>query len=66
MQIDTKALRRIMAAKGFNEASLSREAGISQIVLNNWLTKGSRPRTDTLGKVAKALDVDIYDIARED
>ena len=66
MQIDVKALRRAMAAKGYTVASLARAAGISHIVINKWLRRETHPRMDTLGKVAKALDVDIYDIARED
>lgn len=66
MQIDVRALHRAIAASGQTVASLARDAGISQIVINHWLKGEARPRIDTLGKLAKALDVDIYDIAKED
>jgi transcriptional regulator with XRE-family HTH domain len=66
MQIDVKELRRAMAAKGFTIASLARVAGITTVTLNNLLKHNSRARTDTLGKLSRALGVDIYDIVREE
>ena len=65
MELDVKALRRTMAAKNFTVAGLAREAGVSCPTLNGWLNHNTRPRLDTLGKLARALGVDIYEIARE-
>lgn len=65
MELDVKQVRREMAAKGYNVASLARAAGISTPALNNWLNRGTRPRLDTVGRLARALGVDIYDIAKE-
>ena len=64
MEIDVKALRRAMAAQGFTVKGLAKAAGVSVPALNNWLNKGRKPRIDTLGKLAKALGCDIYDLAK--
>lgn len=66
MEIDVRGLRRAMAAKNYSVVSLAEAAGISTTALNGWLNHGRNIRMDTLGKLAKALDVDIYDIAKED
>ena len=63
MQIDVKALHRVMAAKNFTIAGLAREAGITTVTLNNLLKHSNKARIDTVGKLAGALGVDIYDIA---
>lgn len=65
VELDVKKVRRIMAAKGYNVKSLAEAAGLSYPALNGWLTRGIKPRTDTLGKLAKTLEVDIYDILKE-
>ncbi len=65
MELDAKKLRRAMAAKNYNVAGLARAAGVSGAAVNNWLNHNTRPRMDTVGKLARALGVDIYDIAKE-
>ncbi|WP_029540446.1 helix-turn-helix transcriptional regulator [Selenomonas sp. AB3002] len=65
MEIDGKALRREMAGKNFTVVGLARTAGITAATLNKILNHSNKARIDTLGKLAKALGVDIYDIARE-
>ena len=64
MELNTMALRRAMAEKGFTVVGLARAAGVSCPALNGWLNQGRKPRMDTLGKLAKALGVDIYDLAK--
>ena len=66
MKLDPVKLRRIMAAKNFNVSRLAVAANLSPAAINNWLNHETRPRIDTVGRLAKALEVDIYDIARED
>lgn len=66
MEIKAKELRRAMAAKGFTVTSLSEAAGVAASTINGFLKHGRSSRTDTLGKLARALEVDIYDIAKED
>lgn len=66
MELKEKNLRRAIAAKGFTVAGLAREAGVSGAAINNWLNHNTRPRMDTLGKLARALDVDIYEIVKEE
>ena len=66
MELNIKALRRLMAAQGYNVASLARAAGVSAQAVNVWLKHGVTPRIDTLGKLARALGVDIYDLTIEE
>lgn len=65
MKLDVKQVRRLMAAKEFNVKTLAETSGVSYPALKGWLSCGRRPRMDTLGKLARALDVDIYDIAKD-
>lgn len=65
MILDVKTLRRTMAAKGYTIASLARAAELSPTTLSRWINHGTTVRTDTIGRLARALDVDIYDIAKD-
>ena len=65
MELDAKKLRRAMAAKDYTVAGLARAAGVSTAAVNLWLNHGTRPRFDTIGKLSRALGVDIYDIVKE-
>jgi len=65
MVLDVKELRRAMAAKDFTVAGLAKAAELSPSTLNRWLNHGTTVRTDTIGRLARALDVDIYDIAKD-
>lgn len=65
MELDVKALRRAMAARNYTVAGLARAAGVSCPAVNGWLNRGIRPRMDTLGKLARALGVDIFDLVKE-
>ena len=65
MELDTKALRLVMAEKRFNVASLARAAGVSAAALNLWIHHGTRPRIDKLGALAAALGVSVTEIIKE-
>ncbi len=66
MNLDSRKLRILMAKQNFNVSTLARAAGVSQAAINKWLNHGPQyPRLDTLGRVAKALDVDIYELVKE-
>ena len=65
MELDVKKLRLAMATKCLTVKGLARAAGVSEGAVNLWLNHGTRPRLDTIGKLARALDADIYDLVRE-
>ena len=65
MQVDAKELRRVMAAKDFTIARLARTAGVTTVTVNNLLNHSNKARIDTVGRLARALGVDIYDIAKD-
>lgn len=66
MKLDSVKLRRIMAAKNFNVSRLAEAANLSPAAINNWLNHGTNPRIDTVGRLAKALEVDIFDLMEDD
>lgn len=65
MELDVKRLRVLMAEKGFNVKSLARTAGVSACAVNLYVNHGTRPRLDSLGRLAKALGVDVMEIVKE-
>jgi transcriptional regulator with XRE-family HTH domain len=66
MELDVKKLRRAMAAKYFSVVGLARAAGVSASAVNTWLNHQTRPRMDTIGKLARALDMDIFELTTEE
>lgn len=65
MELDVKRLRVLMAEKGYNVASLARAAGIAACSVNLYVNHGTRPRLDSLGRLAKALGVEVMEIVKE-
>ena len=66
MTINRKKLRLAMARACMNTADLAEAAQIPRPTLNNAI-KGRGVRTGTLGKIARALGVDVTElIERED
>lgn len=47
----------LIASKGMTQAELADKAGLSRASVNKLLKHGSKPRLDTLGRIAKALGV---------
>lgn len=62
--VDRPRIRALTAEKGLTAAGLIRKSGVSQGTLLNVMAGIRTPRTDTLFKIAKALGVDVKDIAR--
>ena len=65
MELNVREVRRLMAAKGYTVKATAKAAGVSPIALGKWLNHGVKPRLDTIGRLANALDVDLYDIAKD-
>ena len=61
--VDRPRIRALTAEKRLTVAGLIRKSGVSQGTLLNVMTGIRTPRTDTLYKIAKALGVDVKDIA---
>lgn len=62
--VDRPRIMALTAEKGLTVAGLIRKSGVSQSTMLNVMTGIRTPRTDTLYKIAKALGVDVKDIAR--
>ena len=62
MKIDKMKVDIAMANKGFSAKELSEKCGISQITITR-LKKGVQTaRPETVGKIAKALDVPVENL----
>lgn len=62
--VDRPRIRALTAAKGLTVSGLIRKSGVSQGTLLNVMQGVRTPRTDTLFKIARALGVDVGEIAR--
>lgn len=59
MEFDSLKLYSLMAAKGLNVKKLADMSGVSRATLS-FIVRGKRqPNIDTVGKLAKALDVSV-------
>lgn len=62
MKIDKMKLDLAMANKAYSAKELSQKCGVSQVTIVR-ITKGvQEARPETIGKIAKALDVPVTDI----
>lgn len=59
MKIDKMKIDIAMANKGYSAKELSEKCGVSQITIARLKRGVQRARPDTLGKIAKALDVPV-------
>lgn len=65
MKIDKMKLDLAMANKAYSAKELSRICGVSQVTITR-VTKGTQDaRPETIGKIAKALDVPVIEIIKE-
>lgn len=65
MELNVKAVKAAMMAKGYNVASLARAAGLSPATVNLYVNHGTKPRLDNMGKMARALGVDPFSLVKE-
>lgn len=64
MKLDTNKFMMILAEKQVNLKELCVEARIGISTLQK-VRKGNTPRPATIGRIAKALNVDVQDIIQE-
>lgn len=64
MKADKEKLDLIMSRRCVRSADVQRDANISRTTMYKLLS-GSNVRTDTIGKVASALGVDVTEIMKE-
>lgn len=62
--LNRSAIMELSARNGLNVAGLIRKSGVSPTTMINIMGCTRNPRTDTIYKIAKALGVDVKDIAR--
>lgn len=65
MELNVRAVKAAMMAKGYNVASLARAAGLSSATVNLYVNHNTKPRLDNLGKMARALGVDPFSLVKE-
>lgn len=62
MKVSKKKLQLAMAKKCINACELAELTGVSNSLISSYLAGSREPRTKTLGKIAKALSVDVTEI----
>lgn len=62
MKIDGRKLDLIMAAQCLTSEKLSTVTGVSQVSISRFRRGIQQPRPATIGKIAKALNVEIQDL----
>ena len=65
MVLDEKKLQVILAEKGLMLKDLYEKSGVTEITLRRIRKGESTPRPATIGRIAKALDVDVRDIIQD-
>lgn len=61
MKLDVRKLKIYMAKAMINQKDLSRKSGISERALS-FIINGKGCRTDTIGRIAAALEIDVENI----
>ena len=64
MKLDKVKFERVLAEKQVNLKEVCESAGIGVSTLQK-VRKGNTPRPATIGRIAKALNVDVQDIIQE-
>ena len=62
MKLNTLRIKHILLDKSMSRAELAEKAGVSYQRVFSYLTGYCRPSLNTLGKIAKALDVNPVEI----
>lgn len=66
MKIDTHKLSVEMARNCFSTEQLSKDAGVSRVTLQRLKSGRQVARPQTIGKLAKALEVKVEDLLKEE
>lgn len=62
LKIDKMKIDVAMANKGYSAKELSEKCGVSQITIARLKRGVQKARPETVGKIAKALNVDVTEI----
>ena len=65
MRLNIGVMKLEMTKKGMNQNELAKEAGIDKATLSLLMTKKRRGRLSTWEKIAKALELDIFELVEK-
>lgn len=65
MRLDVLKIKLIIARKELNQTDLAKRCGMRRQALNEIFNRGTCT-LKTIGKIAKALDVDVTEIIKEE
>jgi ribosome-binding protein aMBF1 (putative translation factor) len=58
-ELITQRIKQALSSKGWTQAQLASEIGVSPTVISRVLSRPDRSRVDTLQRISKALGVDL-------
>ena len=64
-KLDGRELKIMLAERGYSMRSFSRASGVSEAAINAWVNHGRTPRPDTLGRIARTLEIPLRDLITE-
>lgn len=64
-KLDSRELKIMLAERGYSIRSFSRASKVSEASLNAWINHGKNPRLDTLGRIARTLEIPLRDLITE-
>lgn len=65
MKIDNKKLELIMAMRCITLRELSKKSTISEVTLTRLKRNAQKPKPQTIGKIAKALECEVTEIIEQ-
>ena len=65
MKLNILSMKLEMKKKGMNQNKLAKEAGIDKATLSLLMTKKRRGSLSTWEKIAKALELDIFELVEK-
>lgn len=63
--MDKDRIIDLMAGKGLTQSTLATRAKVSRASVYRLVSKGSKPRLDTLGRIARVLDVKPSELVKK-
>lgn len=65
LKVDSNKLILTIANKGYSAVELSKESGVNQVTISRIKAGTQEPRPQTLGKIARALEVKVEDLLED-
>lgn len=56
------SFKNIMKDRGFNQTSLAKKLGVSQVLIHKWISGKCEPQLEKLRELSEILKIDLEDL----